>query len=312
MNVMPSAREIIAHLLHPRQSNNQRPRILHPEGFLVFFLIMMSFSTVLQVVERVSTKLILGYSSQITATQVIDETNRERLNLGLSPLKYNEHLAKAAEAKAQDMFANQYWAHYSPTGTSPWEFMNQNDYVYSVAGENLARDFTHTQDMVEAWMNSPTHRENIINPKYKDIGIAVVDGQFNGIETTLVVQMFGSQAVSPVAQIGEESNAIEVERIPFSGEALAETTQLSPTENIQAIAMEKLNLSNYQVSLSPLQLTKAGTLAVIILIVTVLAYDTVVADQRQLVRFVGKNFAHIAMFLTVLFLVLVFKSGVIA
>ena len=96
------------------------------------------------------------------------------------------------------MFNKQYWAHTAPDGKEPWDFMSEAGYSYQVAGENLARDFSTTSAMVAAWMASPTHRANIMNGRYTEIGIAVINGTLEGVETTLVVQMFGTPRSSTV------------------------------------------------------------------------------------------------------------------
>lgn len=309
---MSSLFETLAHLLHPRTSNNHRARILHPEGFLLLFLIVTAASIGIEKLIPRATEVthqgsVLGYSSTITNSKVIDGTNKEREKLGLPDLVPNELLNQAAEAKAKDMFARQYWAHYSPEGTSPWEFIKGAHYTYYVAGENLARDFLQTDDMVKAWMNSPTHRENIVNPKYHDIGIAVVNGTLNGTETTLVVQMFGTQ-LSGVAdsKIDNDGQQVAIEQVPIPRAPIVAGTK--DTSSVLALSLQNLNLSS-QSSISPLYLLKAVFLAVIILVVSVLTYDFVIASNRNTVRFVGKNFAHIALFLTVSFLILFFKSG---
>ena len=107
------------------------------------------------------------------------------------------------------MFTDQYWAHTAPDGTEPWTFMHQMGYQYVVAGENLARDFGQTDEMVSAWLASPTHRANIMNPKYQEIGIAVIDGVLEGYETTLVVQMFGTPPSGRVASIVNSGSTSE-------------------------------------------------------------------------------------------------------
>ena len=265
---------------------------------------------------------VLGYSSTITQQKVAEKTNEERRKLGLSELTVNEVLAKAAEDKARDMFQAQYWSHYSPSGKSPWDFMKAEKYVYSVAGENLARDFLETDDMMKAWMNSPTHRENIVNPRYHDIGIAVVNGRLNGVETTLVVQMFGTQLNGSVAsaQLGQAGERIEIEEVPIPQQAgilketfVPDSGEVSPdtTKPILALSLQSLTLNPQSPLLSPLRVLKAIFLAIIILVLSVLVYDFVIAENRQTVRFVGKNFGHIALFLAIFFLVLLFKGGVV-
>jgi uncharacterized protein YkwD len=135
---------------------------------------------------------ILGYASNINTYDLLTETNNKRKSNNLSPLSLNESLSKAAYKKAQDMFDNNYWSHVSPKGVTPWSFILNSGYDYQYAGENLARDFKYSTAVVDAWMNSPSHRDNLLNSKYSDIGFATVNGVLDGEETTLVVQMFGS------------------------------------------------------------------------------------------------------------------------
>lgn len=315
--------ETVAHLFHPRKSNNQRPRIIHPEGYLLFFFILTSFSIAIhQLSPWIFSRRaggILGYSSTITQQKVIDQTNALRRREGLTDLQFNEYLSQAALAKARDMFRDQYWSHYSPSGKSPWEFIKASNYTYSVAGENLARDFLQTEDMMTAWMNSPTHRENIVNPRYQDIGIAVVNGELNGVETTLVVQMFGTQLNpgGPIADVDDKAENIEVEQIPVPKVSIvADNTIITESRDLNAanggvlaLTIESLSLPKNSLLYSPLHVTKALSLAVIMIIVSVLTYDFVIVNNRKTVRFVGKNFAHIALFITISFLILFFKSG---
>lgn len=193
----------MAHLIHPRRSNNYRPKLLQVEGVLAICVLTIGFGITFWSAAQ-NPKFfgdILGYSSDINVSDVVGLTNQERAKSGLSQLTLNSKLSEAANNKARDMFAEQYWAHTSPSGTEPWDFISGAGYSYRVAGENLARDFATTAQMVAAWMASPTHRDNIMHPRYQEIGVAVVNGTLDGIETTLVVQMFGTPRIEQVAQV---------------------------------------------------------------------------------------------------------------
>ena len=101
-------------------------------------------------------------------------------------------LTKAAALKADDMFSDNYWAHFAPDGTSPWYFYGKVGYSYTWAGENLARDFQTSAGVVAGWMASTAgHKENILNSNFTEVGVAVKNGVLQGEETTLVVQLFG-------------------------------------------------------------------------------------------------------------------------
>lgn len=300
---------VLAHLFTPRHTNNHRPRIIHPEGFLVLTVIALGFFISVRTVTQ-PFRGILGYSSSITPTRVVELTNAQRINEGLSPLVLDPKLTAAAAAKAADMFNKQYWAHVSPDGITPWVFIKNSGYHYSVAGENLARDFGDTEGVVNAWMNSPTHRANILQSKYQDIGVAVVNGVLNNVETTLVVQEFGAKK-NVIAQIPQ--NAVQQEEkaapaVPASPPPLQEqTSEVLAQETVYARpSTEPLSMSPL---FSPLQLSKAFFLGMLFLLLAVLFYDMIIAHHRNTVRIVGKNIAHIALFLTVTFLVVFFKGG---
>lgn len=134
--------------------------------------------------------------AQVGMSDIVSRVNQERANHGLSPLQINNSLAQSATMKAQDMSANQYFAHNSPSGKSPWYFFGSVGYAYLSAGENLAVDYSDTNAVMRAWMNSTTHRANILNPNYTEIGVGIVSGTYNGHQTYYIVQHFGK----PVAQ----------------------------------------------------------------------------------------------------------------
>jgi uncharacterized protein YkwD len=127
-----------------------------------------------------------------TADQVVILVNQERTKNGLPPLKINPLLTRAAQNKNQHMIEYNYFSHVSPKDGKKWsDFIKEVKYNYVEAGENLANGFLVASDMVEAWMNSPTHKANILAEGYKETGVAVNKGKLNGRETIFVTQMFG-------------------------------------------------------------------------------------------------------------------------
>lgn len=149
--------------------------------------------------------------STILPAVVTDATNKARAEEGYSPLSRNAALDEAARLKAEDMALNGYFAHWSPTGVSPWHWFNEAGYTYAHAGENLAVHFTDSSEVVEAWLNSPTHRANIMSGNYSEIGIGTAQGRFEGYDTVFVVQMFGTPALAaPVAASTSVEPAVEV------------------------------------------------------------------------------------------------------
>lgn len=131
----------------------------------------------------------------LTRTGTIISTNQQRQKEGLGVLRENFKLNQAAQAKVKDMFQGQYFEHISPQGIGPADLAKTSDYEYVLIGENLALgNYKNDQDLVEAWMNSPGHRANILNNKYTEIGVAVGEGMFEGRQTWLAVQEFGKPA----------------------------------------------------------------------------------------------------------------------
>jgi hypothetical protein len=133
-------------------------------------------------------------AANIDVEGVVKLVNQARVKENLEPLVVNEKLAKAAQDKADDMIAHDYFAHNSPQGITPWDWITRNKYSYKYAGENLAMGFIDVQDEQRAWMNSPDHRKNILNENYQEIGVAVESGLIDGVQTIIAVQEFGSRA----------------------------------------------------------------------------------------------------------------------
>jgi len=131
-------------------------------------------------------------SAYLTRSKVIYWTNLQREEFGLPPLKENIQLNTAAAIKVGDMFQSQYFAHISPSGEGVDDLVKIVQYEFIVIGENLALgNFKDDSALVQAWMESPGHRENILNPNYQEIGVAVEKGMFEGKTTWMAVQHFG-------------------------------------------------------------------------------------------------------------------------
>lgn len=136
-----------------------------------------------------------GVSAAILPSEVISLVNQDRKDAGLPALVENTALNIAAEAKANDMATEQYFSHTSPKGVTPWNWFRKAKYEYRYAGENLAIHFHDANTEERAWMESKKHCENIMSPKYLDIGVAVREMEWEGKRTTVAVQMFGTQTI---------------------------------------------------------------------------------------------------------------------
>lgn len=129
--------------------------------------------------------------SNLTIKGVIEETNRHRAEANLPPLKESSVLNISAQKKVNDMFKRQYFEHESPTGKGAGDLVEEAGYEFIIVGENLALgNYKNDQVLVQAWMDSPGHRANILKPSYTEIGVAVARGEFEGKTTWLAVQHF--------------------------------------------------------------------------------------------------------------------------
>lgn len=147
-----------------------------------------------------------GFISRAIGTEaIVAMTNESRSLHNQPPLSVNSQLTNAAQQKAEDMVNERYFAHFSPTNKSPWDFFIESGYSYAVAGENLAITNEDELAVISGWINSPTHKENMLNGQYRDIGIGIANyGTYqNYANTTVVVAMYGSPA-SPLVISGTE------------------------------------------------------------------------------------------------------------
>lgn len=147
----------------------------------------------------------------LTKEGIIEWTNFQRKSYGLSPLKENELLEQSANLKLQDMIEKHYFAHVSPDGIELKDLVEKVGYEFILIGENLALgNFKDDQDLVLAWMESPGHRENILNSKYQEIGVAVGQGIFEGKKVWFAVQHFGKPLSA--CPVPNENLKLEIEQ----------------------------------------------------------------------------------------------------
>jgi uncharacterized protein YkwD len=143
-------------------------------------------------------------ASDITSTKVIKLVNQAREEANVPVLNVSAQLQSAAEKKAQDMLEKDYFAHVSPEGKTPWDFIIASGYDYRYAGENLAINFTDAKEQQVAWMSSELHRKNILNSDYQEIGVAVKEGTIEGHKTIVTVQEFGTQMPKAAAVLAKQ------------------------------------------------------------------------------------------------------------
>jgi len=206
-------------VLVPHKANEYRPHLIRAHGIIAVLVIALLAQVVYGFVTTGHLS-VLAKESNIQTAELLSSTNAERAKVGADELQVNAQLSDAAFLKAQNMFAEQYWAHVSPSGIEPWKWFGDVGYNYSYAGENLAKNYPTAEATVTAWMNSPTHRENLLKKEYVDVGFAVVTGELEGQPTTLVVALYGA----PVAAVASTA-AQQTPQPSFSASKVATETQ---------------------------------------------------------------------------------------
>lgn len=276
----------------PSLDNNFRPLFLERRflaSYVLFFLVLKLIVFPFYLLFPKT-----SFFADVVASTLVSLTNEERQARGLFPLKENPVLAQAALAKAQDMLKDGYFAHFSPSGTSPWYWFKQNGYNYKVAGENLAIGFVDSGEVENAWENSPSHMQNLLSPQYKEIGIAVVKGVFQGKETTLVVQFFGSQAalktqvkITPTPSSKPTTTTQPTEspsKTPEPSVALGKTEpSQSPSPTVQEVAGEESSLLMRVVDFGATQYDRVASLTtnfLLALLIAVLMVNGLLAFKK--------------------------------
>lgn len=155
------------------------------------FLILMS-STIIAPLNTYKTKA-FGVSD------IIESSNNAREQLNVDPLISDTNLMNAAQMKAEDMAKGHYFAHTAPDGTLPWDYFSKVGYTYEIAGENLAITNQDATSVINGWLNSPAHRENLLNSNYNNTGIGMAEfGEYEGHKNTyVIVALYGKRASGP-------------------------------------------------------------------------------------------------------------------
>ena len=188
--------ERIKRLILPSESNDYKSRFLQSNILLYFVVLLLALKIVATLISINFPQNI--FFADVTKSALENFTNQTRQSDGLKTLTENQKLDQAAELKAENMVQDKYFDHTSPTGVTPWFWFLKAGYNYKYAGENLAIGFYDSKEVYDAWLNSPSHKTNITNPNYTEVGTAVLSG-FGQNNTIVVVQEFGSQLpVKPV------------------------------------------------------------------------------------------------------------------
>lgn len=176
-------------------------------------LIILSFGLVgVLFMSSLRATHVLGSQEGISPDGLLTSTNAVRQTEGVSPLTEHIALSKAAQAKADDMVTRDYWSHSGPNGEEPWSFVDNSGYKYRVVGENLAYGFTGNDEVIHGWLNSHSHRANMLGKDYRHVGFGIAQGdnyQNSGAET-VVVAFYATPGTVPVGAsahvLGEQDN----------------------------------------------------------------------------------------------------------
>lgn len=296
---MHELRDVLARLkgfFIPHEGNRFRPQSLSRDALIV----VVAVTCVVEGFLLTSLFMQSGagqFAAAVLKAAVVNLTNAERSDLGLGELRADPALTAAAQAKADDMARRGYFSHNDPDGSAPWKWVLGAGYDYAYAGENLAVRFYDSSDVVQAWMQSPSHRANIAKSAYRDIGIGVAEGTYEGKPTTFVVQFFGtsraalgiapaSAATAPRAQAPtdvSEPGAEEVapEEILESAPVSAELAAAVPTQPTVGGQSTQIPASIVKLFNSPRTMALSALSAILALLIVALGLATFIRMRIQ-------------------------------
>jgi len=274
--------KFVHHFL-PHPEKKERAKLLSFKFFGLYILLIVCVMGIFRILPILAPG-VLGYASSMNISDLLVNTNKVRQENGLGELVINEQLSKAAYKKAVHMFKNDYWAHVAPDGTEPWDFILGEDYDYVYAGENLAKNFSTSEDVVKAWMESPSHRDNLLNDHYREIGFAVVNGTLNGFETTLVVQMFGQP--KDMSHLANKEDSAKVLK-EISSQAVTTVAGDSAPKKSNSLVVENIPAIDASKVTTYLSIGLAG------FVLGLLVLDIWYSHKKSIYKFTGHTFAHI-------------------
>ena len=326
-------KHFLHHLFLPRHSNNHRAKILHHTS-LVSLIAVLFLSNFLLSYVHTQFEGVLGLTANISAEELLLHTNIKRQEHGLPPLSLNSQLSQAAAGKAQDMIVKNYWAHIAPDGLTPWAFIKGAGYEYIHAGENLARGFTTSSDVVNAWMASPGHRDNMLSSNFSEVGFAILPGTLTGEETVLVVEMLGSRggfvAASPdvTAEVAIAPTATPVPALPTPTPTIAVIQQVLPTPTPTSIPTPTpsgvtptpselpfitpaIRVASFysEPLVDQRSITRNTGIFIAVLLLAILVIDMVVIKRRKIVRALSHHLDQIIFFSVLIIILVIISRG---
>lgn len=306
----------VRNFLIPHKDNGHIPHIFSEKicvGLIVFVVLIYGSSLISTLTIRSKDQIGAVYASVL-----VDLTNEARAETELPNLQVNPVLAQAAAAKVNDMVQNDYFAHTSPTGVTPWYWFSDVGYKFAYAGENLAVGFNESEQVNSGWLNSPTHRANILSANFTEVGIAVADGYRNGKPTTYVVQMFGKPKAqkAPVLAVKTEEVPINIVEETQTSNVLAASSQEVPTKLTTVFEDKYLAITRNDTPEEIIEDAVINDISNEIPITNVVApvelstvTERALVSQPLLVQYIFTIIMILALFSLIVFLGLEFRSG---
>jgi hypothetical protein len=253
---MERVRKTLKKYFIPHEENNHKPHILRFRAVAFVLVVAVAFEAIFWfgAPYLASRSRLFGV---VLVNSLIDGTNQNRITAGEQPLVVNPLLMAAAQDKADDMIANNYFAHTSPSGLSPWYWFEQVGYNFTYAGENLAVNFSDSADVTNAWMNSAEHRANILNANFTEIGMATATGTYEGNPAVYVVELFGTPA--PAAPAASPLPFVSAAGAEASPSAVAEgPASAGKISRPQGVVLKKSSPATSSAAASPVVIASTG------------------------------------------------------
>src|SRR3989338_7096576 len=250
--------------------NNYNPPVLSYKAFIIYGMILLLL--------RLMFGFIQTQGSAVDSEILMRLINKERGSRNLTVLSRNSSLLTASAGKAQDMIDRDYFAHIDPDGNYVWGKITSAGYApYRILGENLALDFSASEGLVQAWLDSPTHRANILHKEFLDQGLSALYGDYQGRYTNLTASLFGTLAAA-----NKPSGQVKSTPPPPTPPAPPPSPQPGPTD-LPVSALSEVNWFNLS---TPFAASRVIFTIFGLFLLFVLLIDSVIIfrHQRQIAR----------------------------
>ena len=243
----------------PHEGNEHRPHVLRDESMRRIIALVIALELVVFIIPSLANLRPSGGMAAVLPAILGELTNEQRQTENLPVLSVSPELTLAAQMKAEDMASRGYFAHTSPEGKTPWYWIELAGYKYQYAGENLAVNFRDSEDVTNAWLESPTHKANIVKANYTEMGTGIARGLYQGKQTVFVTQVYANPMPARLPSVAKIVLALPIEKTVSSGSEILGSqavAQVAPEEVLTAedealsIPAQELNLEK-KVSESP-------------------------------------------------------------